>query len=97
MNSAEGPLFNSSSILSSGVSTQKFQGGIGQKLDRNSEDDRAEAGNISNSDEDDDGLTEIASTYVDFPLQRGTVRLKIAAESHVRLCVYILRISRGLI
>lgn len=61
VNSGERYLFNSSSILSSGISAQKFDGGISQEFGQNSEHDGKEAGNLSDSDEDDEDLTEVTS------------------------------------
>jgi hypothetical protein len=68
-------LFNSGSILGSGLAIQKFEGGIGKELDQASEDDGAEAENISDNHEEDDGLTEVISRYGDSSFQLGPVRL----------------------
>jgi hypothetical protein len=64
VNSEERPLFNSASILGSGIATQIFEGGVGQELDQSSEDDGVEGGSISDHHEEDDGFVETASKYV---------------------------------
>lgn len=73
--SEEGQLFNSGSILGSSIAIHKFEGGIGQKLDQGSEDDRADSENISDNQEEDDRLTEVISRYCNFSFQLNPITL----------------------
>jgi hypothetical protein len=73
--SEEGQLFNSGSILGSGVAIQRFEGVIGWELDQKSEDGRVEAENISDNQEEDDEFTSVISKCDDSSFQPSPVRL----------------------